>query len=376
MTYLDNAATTTVHPLILEEYQQIARVYFANPASPHILGQETMALLEKSRKQVLDLLRLPHHRLIFTSGATESNNMFLKGAFLSYKNRGKKIITSEGEHPSVRATLYQLRDYYGAEVVEIPLLPNGKVDKDKFLSAVDNNTIICSLIAVNNESGAINDIEEIAKELKKYPKCLFHVDATQALGKVKINYENVDALTFSMHKIHGLKGSGGLVLRQSITLVPLLSGGKQEYNLRAGTVNFPADYLMPKTIKLAFEAYDKNIERIRENRAKFMSFLQNRDELILNSTMDGSPFIVNFSLKYHKASVVVEALALKGVSVGTSSACSSRLQNDSAVIFAMTHDHHLAANSIRISMMYETTSEDIDTFINVFKEVLSEVKHD
>ena len=375
MIYFDNAATTAVNKEILDKFVSLSQIYFANPSSPHLLGQETEHLLEKARKDTLRLLGVPNNKLIFTSGATEGNNAFLKGAFLNYKNRGNKIVTSQGEHPSVRATLMQLKELYGAEIVEIPLLENGKVDKEVLFNAIDDKTIICSLIAVNNETGAVNDIEEIARFLKKYPKCLFHVDATQAIGKVPINYKDVDAFTFSLHKINGLKGSGCLVLKSHIELVSLLSGGKQEMTMRAGTVNLVADLLVPDTLELALGNYNRNIAKIRDNHAKLMSFLQNYDEIIVNSPLNGSPFIINFSLKNKKASVIVEALALKGITVGTTSACSTRLGNYSHVINAKTNDKKRSEESIRLSFCYDNTDEEVDTFIQTLQEVISEVMY-
>ncbi len=375
MIYLDNAATTAVKKEILDTYNELNCSFFANPSSPHRLGKEVDVLLLQAKKNILSTFNLDNHRVIFTSGATEANNMFLKGAYLNYKNRGNKIVTSAGEHPSVRATLYQLAKHLGAEIVEIPLLATGEVDLEKLKKAIDKNTIICSLIAVNNETGAINDIEEVAMFLKSFPKCLFHVDATQAIGKIELSYQNVDAFTFSAHKLGGVKGSGALIVKKHIKLVSLLSGGTQEEGYRAGTPNVAANIVLAKTLRLAIDDQKRNEEKIKAVFSKIMSFLQSFNRVKLNSTSLGSPYIVNFSLLDRKASVIVEALSNKDINVGTLSACSSRLDKLSPTVLSMTNDENFAANTIRVSFSNETKLEEVDEFITELKNVLDEVKY-
>ena len=215
--YLDNASTSKVNPEVLESFNQITLKYFANPSSIHRLGQESNRLLEKSREQILNLLNLTHHEVIFTSGATEANNLAIKGYAMANKNRGNHLITSVTEHPSVLNTFKQL-EKNGFKVTILPVNDKGVVEVNSVKDALTDQTILVSIMAVNNEIGAINPIREIGESLKNYPKIAFHVDMTQAIGKVDIHLENVDMFSFAGHKIHGLLGSGALIKEKNIIL--------------------------------------------------------------------------------------------------------------------------------------------------------------
>ena len=222
--YLDNASTSKVDPEVLESFNQITQRYFANPSSIHRLGQESNRLLEKSREQILKLFNLSHHEVIFTSGATEANNLAIKGYAFANKNRGNHIITSATEHPSVLNAFKQLENY-GFEVTILPVNKNGVVEVNSLKQALKEDTILVSIMSVNNETGAINPIKEIGELLKVYPKIAFHVDMTQAIGKVDIPLDNIDMFSFAGHKIHGLLGSGALIKDKKIILEPQNSGG-------------------------------------------------------------------------------------------------------------------------------------------------------
>ena len=232
--YLDNASTSKVNPEVLDSFNQITLKYFANASSIHRLGQESNRLLEKSREQILSLLNLNHHEVIFTSGATEANSLAIKGYALANRNRGNLIITSATEHPSVLYTFKQL-EKYGFKITVLPVNDKGVIEVNSLRDAVNENTILVSIMSVNNEIGAVNPIKEIGEYLKKYPKIAFHVDMTQAIGKINIPLENVDMFSFAGHKIHGLLGSGALIKERKILLKPLQNGGGQEANLRSGT---------------------------------------------------------------------------------------------------------------------------------------------
>ena len=215
--YLDNAATTKVDPEVLNSYNQITLKYFANPSSIHSLGQESSRLLDKSREQILNVLKLTHHDVIFTSGATEANNLAIKGYCFANRNRGKHIITSATEHPSVLNTVLEMQDF-GFEVTVLPVNKEGQIEVNSLKAAIREDTILVSLMMVNNEVGAINPIKEVGEYLKKFPKIAFHVDMVQAIGKLPLDFNNIDMFSIAGHKIHGLLGSGLLIKEKKIIL--------------------------------------------------------------------------------------------------------------------------------------------------------------
>ena len=263
--YLDNASTSKVDPEVLESFNQITLKYFANSSSIHRLGQESNRLLEKSREQILSLLNLTHHEVIFTSGATEANNLAIKGYALANSNRGDHIITSATEHPSVLNTFKQL-EKYGFKVTVLPVNEKGVIEVNSLRDAISDKTILVSIMSVNNEIGAINPIKEIGEYLKKYPKIAFHVDMTQAIGKVNIPLENVDMFTFAGHKIHGLLGSGALIKEKKIIIEPQNNGGGQENGLRSGTNTVALSASLAKALRLAIINQEANYKKVSELR--------------------------------------------------------------------------------------------------------------
>ena len=372
--YLDNAATSKVHPEVLDSYNQITLKYFANPSSIHFLGQESHRLLEKSREQILNLFKLTHHEVIFTSGATEANNLAIKGYAFANKGRGNHIITSATEHPSVLNTIKQLENY-GFEVTILPVNKYGIVEVNSLKEAIKDNTILVSIMSVNNETGAINPIKEIGELLKNYPKIAFHVDMTQAIGKVDISLENIDMFSFAGHKIHGLLGSGALIKEKKIILEPLNTGGGQENNLRSGTNTVALSASLAKALRLAIKGQQENYQKVSNLRDYLLSYLKdNPDIYSINSYSLDNPYILNFSLINHKASVVVEALSNKGIMVSSLSACHSKYEDYSYVVYAMNQDMKLAHNTIRVSFSYENSVDDVNSLIRGLKQIMKEIK--
>ena len=372
--YLDNAATSKVYPEVLESFNQITLKYFANPSSIHLLGQEAHRLLEKSRAQILSLFDLSHHEVIFTSGATEANNLAIKGYALANKGRGNHIITSETEHPSVLNTVKALSKY-GFEVTILPVNEKGIIEVNSLKAAIKDDTILVSLMAVNNETGAINPIKEVGELLKAYPKIAFHVDMTQAIGKVNVPLDNVDMFSFSGHKTHSLLGSGALIKEKKIILEPLNDGGGQENNLRSGTNTLALSASLAKALRLAKNKQEESYQRVSNLRDYLLSYLKdNPDKYVLNSFSNDNPYIVNFSLLNHKASVVVEALSNKGIMVSSLSACHSKNEDYSYVVYAMNHNQKLAHNTIRVSFSYENNVDDVNALIRALKQIVKEIK--
>ena len=374
IVYLDNAATTKVNHEVLNSYNQITLKYFANPSSIHSLGQEASRLLDKSREQVLNVLGLNHHEVIFTSGATEANNLAIKGYCLANRNRGNHIITVLTEHPSVLNTFKAL-EKYGFEVTYLSVNNKGVLEVNSLETAIKDNTILVSVMAVNNEIGATNPIKEIGELLKNYPKIAFHVDMTQAIGKISVPLDNIDMFSFSAHKFHGLVGSGALIKEKKIILEPLNHGGGQENNLRSGTNTLALSASLAKALRLAVNKQKENFERISYLRDCLVSYLKdNTDNFVINSLDEKNPYIVNFSSLNHKASVIVEALSNRGIMVSSLSACHSKNEDYSYVVLAMSNDMKRAHNTIRVSFSEENTVDDVNALIRALKQIMKEIK--
>ena len=373
--YFDNASTTFVDESILESFNKAIKTYPGNPSSIHKYGQESARIIEKSRELILSSLSLSNHEVIFTSGATEANNLAIKGFALAHKNRGKHIIVSEVEHPSILETVKELEKDFGYRISYLHINNEGKVSLDELKSLIEDDTFLVSIMAVNNEIGSVNNIEEIAKYLKQFPKIVFHVDGVQALGKININYKDVDMITFTGHKIHGLVGSGCLIKRKGISLEAIINGGGQENNIRSGTYSLPLISTLALAISKAIKNQQDCFNKVKVLSNKLLEELKLMSDLIaINSNNKENPFVVNFSLKNHKASVVVEALSNRKIFVSSISACHSRGEPVSYVVKALTHDDVLAHNTIRISLDAQNTLEEVDIFIKEFKEIIGGLK--
>lgn len=375
MIYFDNAATTFVNPNVLDSYNELLKTMFMNTSSVHQGGQQSARLLLKAREQIASLFALNSNEIIFTSGSTESNNMAIKGVCLQYQNRGKHIITSAVEHPSVMNTCLQLRDYFGFELTILPVNEKGEVAPDSLRQAMKDTTILVSIMAVNNEVGAINDVATLADIVHQYPKAFFHCDTTQAIGKIDLPFDKIDMFVLSAHKLHGLKGSGALIKKKNIELLPLLSGGGQEFGYRSGTNDFPKEVILAKTLRLALESKNANNEYVNKLWTyAYEQFEAMADDIVINSSKNGSPYILNVSLLKKKSSVVVEALSNKGIMVSTTSACSSKKEPHSLVLEAMGKSSTVYSNSLRLSFDISNTIEELDTFFKVLKDILNDVK--
>ena len=375
--YLDNASKTIPYPEVVERFNEVSATYFANPSSIHALGARANRELELGKEEILRLFKLQNHKVIYVSSATEANNLAIKGAALKYKNRGKHIVTSAYEHPSVLETFRQLEEEFGFEVT--CLLPNndGIITVEAVKKVLRDDTILVSIMAVNNEIGAINPIEDIAKLLKDYPKVLFHVDAAQEVGKNlnPINYKDVDMVTISAHKTHGLIGIGALLIKKNIELLPLLSGGGQEYGLRSGTNDLALASAFVTALKISFRDYKKHYETVKECADILVEYLNNHKDLFeLNTPRVVNPYIINFSTLTKKGSVVVEALSNNGIMVSSISACHSSKEKGSHVVKALGKSEKIAGNTIRVSLSYLNNKEDIETFISTLESIIGAIR--
>ena len=374
MIYLDSAATTVPFDSVLEEELLINKSYFANASSIHNFGFQSKKVYEKAKTNILKLLHLERSfDLVFTSGASESNNLVLREITKHFKNRGKTILVSAIEHPSVLLTAKSL-EKEGFNVVEIPVGENGLVDLDKFKSLLNNDVILVSIMTVNNEIGVIQNFKELSNEIRKYPKILFHTDATQSLGKEIIDYSIFDFISFSAHKFHSTKGTGGLIFNKKISFTPFVIGGSQQNNLRAGTLDIASYAGAALALELTMAKLKENYKHICDLRDFLIEQISLIDEISLNSNSFCTPYIVNFSLKKHKASVIVEGLSEREIYVSSVSACSSKKENVSYVILAMGKSLQEASNTIRVSFSETNTIEELKIFIENLKALLREVR--
>ncbi len=377
LIYLDNASTTKVDENVLKVYEQTHKDFFANPSSIHKAGQQAKYLLDRSREDILKIFNLYNHQVIYLSGATEANNLAIKGVCFRYKNRGNHLITSSYEHPSVLEAFRQLEKEFGYQVTYLNPNSDGVITKEMVVNAITDKTILVSIMYVNNEIGAINPIKEIGLELAKYPKVIFHTDASQAIGKLNENldFSSVDLVTISSHKIHGLVGSGILLKKKNLELLPLASGGGQEYNYRSGTEDLPNALATKKAIEIAMKHSKERYEYVSKLADRLINYLKSRPDLYeLNLPKEINPYIINFSTITKKSSVVVEALSNNNILVSSVSACHSSKEKGSYVVKALGKEYKIANNTIRVSLDYLNTMEEIEIFISTLEKIIGEIR--
>lgn len=374
MIYLDYVSTTPLDKEVNQMYQSLLNDYFANADSLYSLGLQTSSLMEKSRSLIADMLDVKPTEIFFTSGASESNNIAIKGCAFQYQNRGKHIITTSIEHSSVYETCKELEEVFGFEVTYLPVDHTGHIQIDDLKKSIRNDTILVSVMCINNEVGSIQPIEEIKNVLKDHPLVKFHVDMVQALGKIKIDLKGIDCASFSAHKINGLKGSGLLFKRKSTTLVPLINGGQQEFGLRGGTSNACTYIVLAKTLRLALENFDQKEKYVSKLSKYLIKELQTIPDVIINTGGKVSSHIVNFSCIGYKPEVILHALEEKDILISTRSACSSKTSDVSRVMQQLHLPDEVAKSALRVSISDLTKEEEIDKFIYCLKEVLDSIK--
>ena len=375
--YFDNAAKNVPYTEVVELFSNVAKENIANPSSIHILGARNAREIDLTKEKILSLLKLKNHQVLFVSSATEANNLAIKGYALKYKNRGNHLITSAYEHPSVLEAFKQLEDEFGFEVTYLNPNKDGVISKEMIASAIKKETILVSLMAVNNEIGAINPIKEIANELAKFPKIAFHVDAAQAVGKLEreIDYSDVDLLTISGHKMHGLVGTSVLIKKKNISLLPLFSGGGQEYNLRSGTNDLAGILAFSKALELSIKEEKKHYDEVVKLADSLLSFLKEKEDLfVLNTPSVINPYIINFSTINKKSSVVVEALSNAGIMVSSTSACHSSKEKGSYVVASLGKEEKISKNTIRVSFAYYNTLEEVEAFKENLLRIMGEIR--
>ncbi|BAW90552.1 cysteine desulfurase family protein [Staphylococcus capitis] len=375
MIYLDNAATTKADQDVIDSFVKVNQSLYFNPNSPHQAGLQAEQVLKQAKEEIDIALNLNHlYHIVFTSGATESNNMALKGIAYRKRETANEIITSVLEHPSVLEVMRYLEEKQGFKLKYVDVKSDGKIDTEHLKSLMSDKVGLVTCMYVNNIMGQIQPIQDIVNILKDYPRAHLHVDAVQALGKVSMDLNGVDSLSLSGHKFNGLKGQGLLIIKNIQNIEPVVHGGGQEYGLRSGTVNLPMAVSMVKSIKLTMGRLDEARRKLNKMNQSVRTFLEEFRGVYINSPKDSAPQIINVSFPGVKGEVLVNAFSKHGVMISTTSACSSKRGKLNEVLLAMGVPDARIECSIRISMGVHTTEEDIQRFKEVFEQVYEEVK--
>jgi cysteine desulfurase len=379
MLYLDYAATTPPYDEVADTVVEIMKKHFGNPSSLHRMGVEAEQLVNQARVVIAKRMGCLPNEIHFTSGATESNNWAIQSAARRFRHRGNHLITTEIEHASVYETFQELARQ-GFRVTYLSVDATGQVSLEQLEQALTDETILVSVMAVNNEMGRIQPIVAIGEMLKKHsPTILFHVDAVQAIGKLPMRPAElkIDLFSCSAHKLRGPKGIGFLYVKQGLELPPLLWGGGQEGGIRSGTENVPAIVGMAKAVRMAIEQQNRFFEHTVTLRERFKAGIQEIPELVLNGSDQAdemAPHIVNFSFPGMKSEVLVHALEEHGILVSSRSACSSTAEKPSRVLKAMGFGDARAASGIRVSYSLDQTVDDAEYFCRILKRVVEQLK--
>jgi len=374
--YMDYSATTPIDPRVADKMIPYLREQFGNPASrSHMYGWSAEKAVEEAREQVAALVNADSREIIWTSGATESNNLAIKGAAHFYKTKGKHIITVKTEHKAVLDTVREL-EREGFEATYLQPQDNGLITVQQLTEAIRPDTILVSVMLVNNEIGVVQPIDEIG-ELCRSKGIIFHSDAAQATGKVKIDLENtkVDLMSFSAHKTYGPKGVGALYVRRKprVRIEAQMHGGGHERGLRSGTLATHQIVGMGEAFRIALEEMDSELARIRGLRDRLAKGLMDMEEVYVNGDMDHRvPHNLNVSFNYVEGESLI--MAIKDLAVSSGSACTSASLEPSYVLRALGRSDELAHSSIRFTIGRFTTEEEVDFTINLIKEKVSKLR--
>ena len=368
MIYFDNSATTKMYPEVLDTYRKVNEQFFGNPSSLHRIGNEADALLQQSRKQIAQLLAVQPDEIFFTSGGTESDNWAIKGTAMEKFHAGKHMIASSVEHPAVSKSLEQLGKF-GFEITYLPVDTDGIISVEELGKAIRKDTILVSVMAINNEVGSIQPIEAIGELLENYPWVHLHVDAVQAVGECVplIQHPRVDLLSLSAHKFHGPKGVGILYKKHGKRIAPLLTGGGQEAGMRSTTENVGGVAAMAKALRMTLENGASSREQEQLVRGKLFAALSEYEDVRIFSPEDGAGHILCFAMKGVRGEVMVHAFESQDIFISTTSACSSRKKGTPYTLGSMGVPLSWSQCAVRISLSGENTQAEADAFIEHFR---------
>ena len=374
MIYLDNAATTKPNQAVLDSFLKVSEKAYYNANSPHQMGLQSEKILLQAKSRVKEMLNLNKNAdIIFTSGATESNNIALKGIALRKKQFANVIITSVLEHPSVLEVMRYL-ETQGFILKYVNVTPNGQIDINHLEQLMTDNVGLVTCMYVNNVMGQIQPIKEIGSLLKQYPKAHFHVDGVQALGKIPMQLENVNSVSFSGHKFNGLKGQGILIIDNKEKIEPTVFGGGQEYGIRSGTVNLAMNVSLVKAMEIAIQNLNELNHRLSRYNKVIIESLSQYKGVYINSPENSAPHILNIAFPGVKGEVLVNAFSKLDIMVSTTSACSSKREKLNEVLLAMDIEDNRIEGSVRLSMGETTTEKDIEQFKDKFKLIYAQIK--
>lgn len=372
MIYLDYAANTPVDKEVLNTYYDVSLKYYANPNSNHKLGKNANKLIEESTKNIARNLGVSPEEVIYTSGATESNNLAIKGICERYKNYGKHIIISSLEHNSIIAPATIMQEA-GFEVDLLSITKEGLVDIEELKKLLRKDTILVSICSVDSEIGLVQPIEQIGKILKNYPNTYFHTDASQAIGKANIDYSNADLITIAPHKFYGINGVGMLIKKKNVSLQPIINGGKSTTVFRSGTPVLANIVATDKALEIALREQKKRYRHALNLNKKIIQHLSQYKNIHINTTDKSIPFTINFSVKGVKSLDIAKMLEEKEIYVSTKTSCCP-LETPSKLVYALTRDKSLASSSVRVSLSHLTTEEEIEEFLKSMDECIKELE--
>lgn len=374
MIYLDNAATTKPCPEAVSAALEAMTDNFGNPSSLHRAGLNAQLAMDKARRTIAVSLGAAPDNVIFTSGATESNNLALRGATAAYGKKRRKIVASAVEHASVDETLADLESK-GFEVVRVSPREDGRFCPEDFINACDENTVLLTMMYVNNETGYVLPVKEVFTAVKRrFKDIVTHTDCVQAYMKlpVKANQLGADLISLSGHKIHGVKGVGALYIKKGIRLIPAVTGGKQEKGIRSGTESVPLICAFGAAVGKLSPTIKERYERVSELKARLAELLSAIEGVEINSPEDGSPYVVNISAAGKRSEIMLHYLEGREIYVSSGSACSKGQQSGVPAQFGITGKR--ADSALRISMTADTTEAEIEAFAAALAEGIASVR--
>lgn len=370
MIYLDYSANTPADPAVLDAFYQTERRYIGNPNSTHPAGQAARAEMARVTDSIAALLGVLPQEIIYTSGASESNNLALKGIVQASRHVGKHIVSTALEHSSVGGALSALQQQ-GCEIDLVDIRQDGTLDLEQLRELLRKDTVLVAVCAVDSELGTVQPIREIAEILKDYPNCRLHVDATQAVGKTELVLDGVDTMSIAPHKFYGLNGSGLLVKKKHLVIEPQIHGGGSTTPYRSGTPALGLAVSMETALRLALEEQNERVAQIAALNRRLRTELGKYPAVRFNSPENAVPHILNLSVSGVKGTVFQRELGNQGVCVSVKSACSTE-GTPSKAVYAVSHDRKNALSSWRISLSHLTTEAEITEFLQIFDRCYKE----
>lgn len=374
MVYLDHSATTKIDEEVMDTYLRANHNFWGNASSLHNFGALAEQVLLKSSRQILDLLNANDHQVVFTSGATESNNLAIKG--LAANNLKGHLITTKIEHPSVYEVCLEL-ERKGLRISYLDVTQPTKAIVRQLETLIKKDTFLVSCMHVNSEMGLVLPIKEMGEVIAKHPRVKFHVDAVQSVGKLPVDIQSaqIDLLSASAHKIHGIKGVGCLLVRRGLSLEPQIVGGGQMDGIRSGTVNVAGAASFAKAMRLVIESRQESFEHIGNLFDYTVKQLDKIEGVQVNSKfVDQSPYIVNFYVAGVRGETMVHALEAHEVYLSAKSACSSKSKQPSYVLLALGYDEQVAMESLRVSFAHDSTRQEVDRFLEALRVEVARLK--